>query len=171
MNKKLLISILTLSFLLSSCSSKGEVDISILKNNEIAAMSSVGVIFKVNLPSINDVTFNVSSTIGHINNKSRNEVDIVNENEEISWCSYVDEIIDNSTKLFYRYGFIEGLINKDNIIKGYFLLGIRNYEEDLSSFNYQYKVEIISTLYDESLSLDEIISRLNDDKSSYSSKF
>lgn len=170
MNIKKISSILLLSLALVSCSTNNEVNIDILKNYDSPAISSIPVIFKVDLPNVNNVTYDVLSTIGHIEDKERNEVKVVNENDEIHWSAYDYEIKDENNQ-YYRYGFIEGLIKKDRETKGYFLLGIRNHEEDLSSSYYEYKVEVISTLYDESLSLEEINTRLNKDKSSYSSKF
>ncbi len=168
MNIKKISSILLLSLTLVSCSTNNEVNIDILKNYAIPAISSIPVIFKVDLPNVNNITYDVLSTIGHIDSKKQNEVKIFNENDEIHWSAYDYEIKDENN-LYYRYGFIEGLIKKDQETKGYFLLGIRNHEEDLSSGYYEYKVEVISTLYDESLSLEEINTRLSNDKSSYSS--
>ena len=55
MNIKKISSILLLSLTLVSCSTKNEVNIDILKNYDSPAISSIPVIFKVDLPNVNNV--------------------------------------------------------------------------------------------------------------------
>lgn len=169
--KKINILILGLIFLLpTSCKNNSEeIEVNIKSNRSVLVMSSIGTQFSVNLPRVDDVTFVVSSSFGHIGRyPDLLESITVNENENISRIPGNDAALDQNGN-HYKYGFIEGMIQKDNKTNGYFLLGLKNYTPD--SYSYDYRINYVSTFYDESLSLDEINNKLNSDKLYYKSCF
>lgn len=167
--KRIKILILGLILLLpSSCKNNSdEIEINIINNRSVFAQSSIGTQFSVNLPNVDDVTFVVSSSFGHIG-KYPDLLDsiVVNKNENISWFPGYEAALDQNGN-FYKYGFIEGIINKDDKAKGYFLLGLKNYLP--YSNNYDYRINYVSTLYDVSLNFEEINNKLNSDKTFYKS--
>lgn len=167
MKKRFLyLSLSTQLIILFSCSnSSSTIYIEILKNYESMTISSIGVIYKVDLPKQDNITYDVKCDIGHINSDPTSlKRKIYEENEELIWTTLPSEVIDENEN-YYKYGFIEGLILKKEVVSGYFLLGIKNYSED-NNF-YEYKIEIISKLYDESLSLDKFTSLINENKTKY----
>ncbi len=168
MVKKRFILIGMFVFLICSCSNKTKINIEILKNQSILSLSSTEIVYKVDLPTEDNIDFVISCDIGHVNNQfSPNKV-IVNENEETSWSCYPEEVKDNYGN-YYQYGFIEGLIRQNKIEKGYFLIAIKNYEADPK--NYDYRIEVLSTYFDKSSSLDEISSLIKNEKKDFIEKY
>lgn len=158
------LSILSL-LLLSSCASPSPINIEILKNYESMTISSIGIIYTVDLPLQDNITYDVKCDIGHINSDPTSlKRKIFKENEELFWVTLPSEVTDENNT-FYKYGFIEGLILKNEVVSGYFLLGIKNHSKDISF--YEYKIEIVSKLYDESLGLDTINKMINENKNIY----
>ena len=167
--KRIKILILGLILLLpTSCKNNSdEIEINIISNRSVFAQSSIGTQFSVNLPNVDGVSFLVSSSFGHIGRyPDLLESIVVNENEHINWIPGIDASLDQNGN-YYKYGFIEGIINKDDKANGYFLLGLKNYLPYSNS--YDYRINYISTLYDESLNLEEINNKLNSDKTFYKS--
>lgn len=156
----------TLLGTLFSCSnSSSTINIEILKNSETINISSIGVIYKVDLPKQDNITYDIKCDIGHINSDQNSlKSKICEENEELFWTTLPSEVIDENEN-YYKYGFIEGLILKEEAVSGYFLFAIKNHSDD-NNF-YEYKIEIISKLYDESLSLDKFTSLINENKTKY----
>ena len=100
-------------------------------------ISSIGVIYKVDLPKQDNITYDVKCDIGHINSDPTSlKRKIYEENEELIWTTLPSEVIDENEN-YYKYGFIEGLILKKEVVSGYFLLGIKNYSEDNNFYEYK----------------------------------
>ena len=69
------------------------------KRASSAFVSSTEIVYKVDLPTEDNIDFVISCDIGHVNNQfSPNKV-IVNENEETSWSCYPEEVKDNLLEL------------------------------------------------------------------------
>lgn len=106
----LYLSLLTQLITLFSCSnSSSTIYIEILKNYESMTISSIGVIYKVDLPKQDNITYDVKCDIGHINSDPTSlKRKIYEENEELIWTTLPSEVIDENEN-YYKYGFIEGL--------------------------------------------------------------
>lgn len=72
-------------------------------------------------------------------------------------------------KNYAKYGFIDGITTIDKKYVGYLLIGIKNYSED--ALSYDYKIEVISKVYDESITLEDIEKISEEEKEKYAKQF
>jgi hypothetical protein len=171
---KLFSNLLAFCFIASSCSTPAKVDVKFLRNMDAPNISSIGICFTVESSTSNsDVYYNVKTDIGIVNPDPKSHCEIkVKRNDAIYWSGNTDYILDEN-KNYRNSGFIEGIINTEDKISGYFLIAIKNYyhEEFPDGFGYIYKAELISSMYDEKISERKVNKSIEKEKENYAKQF
>jgi hypothetical protein len=171
---KLLSNLLAVCFLTFSCSTPAKVDVDFIRNYDSPAISSVGIAFKINVPTESDsIYYNIKTDIGIVNPDPKFHCEIkVKSDDVIYWSSHMGYILDED-KNYRKYGFIEGIISKEDRLAGYFLVAIKYYypEQDPDGFEYIYKAELISSMYDEKISERKVNKSIEKEKENYAKQF
>lgn len=176
--KRIFFSLFTTSFLLASCNNSNlnseEINVEIIRNYHISSMSSIGAQFALSLEEEKEgkVLFHLSSDIGTINSTEAEDrtKNIVEEYETVYWVPTIGYATNSGGgKNYAKYGFIDGITTIDKKYVGYLLIGIKNYSED--ALSYDYKIEVISKVYDESITLEDIEKISEEEKEKYAKQF
>lgn len=65
---KLISNLLAICFLASSCSTPAKFDVDLIRNHDYLAISSVGIAFKIDVPTkLDNIYYNIKTNIGIIN--------------------------------------------------------------------------------------------------------
>lgn len=174
--KSIFFSLFATTFLITSCNNLNlnseEINVEIIRNYHISSMSSIGTQFALSLEEEKEgkVLFHLSSDIGTINSTEAEDrtKNVVEEYETVYWVPTIGYAT-NSGGNYAKYGFIDGVVTIDEKYVGYLLIGIKNYSEDTLSFDY--KIEVISKVYDESITLEDIEKISEEEKEKYAKQF
>ena len=174
--KRIFFSLFATSFLLTSCNNSNlnseENNIEIIGNYHISGMSSIGTQLALSLEEEKEgkVLFHLSSDIGTINSIEADDrtKNVVEEYETVYWVPTIGYAT-NSGSNYAKYGFIDGIATIDKKYVGYLLIGIMNYSEN--AINFDYKIEVISKVYDESITLEDIENISEEEKGKYAKQF
>lgn len=93
---------------------------------------------------------------------------VVEEYETVYWVPTIGYAT-NSGGNYAKYGFIDSIATIDKKYVGYLLIRIKNYSED--TINFDYKIEVISKIYDESITLEDIENISEEEKGKYAKQF
>lgn len=132
-----------------------KINIDVIVNFYLPAMSSSGILFKINMSNEN-YRYHFSSDIGALSGDgfSSDEFKLIyKDNESIYRYPYEKNSLDENGN-YFEFGFIEGLIKDNENIVGSILFGLKN--TYINSVIYEYNLEIINKIYDENLTLSKI---------------